>query len=104
VPPKITPHLTNFLNFGRFGSSASTPEPALLVLLVVLEVALEPLDMGVALEGEDVGADAVEEEAVVGDHHGAAGEVRQASSRARRVSTSRSLVGSSRRRTLPART
>ena len=31
--------------------------------------------MGLALEGEDVGADAVEEEAVVGDDHGAAGEV-----------------------------
>jgi hypothetical protein len=31
--------------------------------------------VGVALEGEHVGADAVEEEAVVGDHHGAAGEV-----------------------------
>ena len=31
--------------------------------------------MGVALEGEHVGADAVEEEAVVRDHHRAAGEV-----------------------------
>jgi hypothetical protein len=51
------------------------PEPPDLVGLVVLEVALEPFDVGVALEGEDVGADAVEEEAVVADDDGAAGEV-----------------------------
>ena len=44
------------------------------VLLVGLEVALEPRDLAVALEGEDVGGDAVEEPAIVGDDHGAAGE------------------------------
>jgi hypothetical protein len=33
---------------------------ALQVLLVVLVVALEPLDVGIALEGQDVGGDAVE--------------------------------------------
>ena len=48
-----------------------------LVGLVVLEVALEPLDVGVALEGQDMRAEAVEEEAVVGDDDGAAGEVLQ---------------------------
>src|SRR5262245_8833752 len=52
-------------------------EAALLVFLVVLEVALEPLDMTVALEGEHVGRDAVEEPAVVTDDHGATGEVLQ---------------------------
>ena len=50
-------------------------QPLLLVLFVVLEVALEPLHMGLAFEGEDVGTDAVEEEAVVADDHGATREV-----------------------------
>src|SRR5579863_9611000 len=52
-------------------------EAALLVLFVVGEIALEPLDMAVALEGQHVGGDAVEEEAVVADHHRAAGEIEQ---------------------------
>ena len=51
------------------------PQPLFLVLFIVLEVALEPLHVGFAFEGEDVGADAVEEEAVVADDHGATGEV-----------------------------
>ena len=42
--------------------------------LVLAEVALEPAHLAVALEGEDVGGDAVEEPAVVADHHRAAGE------------------------------
>ena len=33
--------------------------------------------MGLALKGEDMGADAVKEEAVVADHHRAACEIRQ---------------------------
>src|SRR5437870_2981389 len=52
-------------------------EPAHLVLLVVLIVALEPLDMALALEGEDVRSDAIEEPAIVADDHGAAGEILQ---------------------------
>src|SRR5690606_33470609 len=52
-----------------------------LVLQVGLEVALEPVPvrrvlLG-ALEGEDVGRHAVQEPAVVGDDHGAAGELQQ---------------------------
>ena len=43
-------------------------------LLVLGEVALEPADHAVALEGQDVGGDPVEEPAVVADHHGAARE------------------------------
>ena len=45
------------------------------LLLVGLVVALEPAEVSVGLEDEEVGADAVEEEAVVADDHGAAGEV-----------------------------
>src|SRR4051794_23438762 len=44
------------------------------VLLICLEIALEPGDLRVTLEGEDVCGDAVEEPAVVRDDHGAAGE------------------------------
>ena len=44
------------------------PEAPQAVLLVVLVVALEPLDVAVALVGQHVGGDAVEEPAVVGDH------------------------------------
>src|SRR5712671_8081588 len=50
-------------------------QPAHLVGLVVLEVALEPFDVAVALEGQHVGRDAVEEPAVVADDDGAAGEI-----------------------------
>lgn len=52
-------------------------EPLYLVLFVVLEIALEPFDMAVAFEGQHVGGEAVEEHAVVGDDHGAAGKVLQ---------------------------
>jgi hypothetical protein len=52
-------------------------EAALLVFLVLAVVALEELDVRVALEGEDVGGDAVEEPAVVADHEGVAGELQQ---------------------------
>ena len=50
--------------------------------LVVAEVALEPADLAVALEGEDVGRDPVEEPAVVADDDGAAGERLEARPRA----------------------
>ena len=46
-----------------------------LVFFVVLEIAFEPFHMGFAFEGEDVGTDTVEEEAVVRDDHGAACEI-----------------------------
>src|SRR5215210_2536045 len=47
------------------------------VLLICLEVALEPVDLGVALEREHVRGHAVEEPAVVRDDHRAAGEREQ---------------------------
>src|SRR5581483_11561110 len=58
-------------------------EAALLVLLVVLEIALEPFHVAVALERQDVSGHAVEEEAVMADNHGAAGEVLQRRQRLR---------------------
>src|SRR5688572_1281569 len=76
------------------------PQTLFLVLLVLLIVPFEEHHLAVALEGQDVGGDAVEEPAVVADDDGAAGEVFAPFSRARMVFTSRSLVGSSSRRTL----
>ena len=67
----------------RCGRSAAAPSDRAAVLLVGLEVALEPRHLRVALEGEHVGGDAVEEPAVVGDHDRAAGERRAARPRAR---------------------
>src|SRR5215207_3498357 len=52
-------------------------EPLDLVLLVVLEVALEPEPLRLALVGEDVRRHPVEEPAVVADHDGAARELQQ---------------------------
>src|SRR5688572_672698 len=53
------------------------PEAALLVLLVVLEIALEPFHVAVALEGQNVGRNAVEEPAIMADDDRAAGEILQ---------------------------
>src|SRR6478752_9388426 len=53
------------------------PQSALLVFLVIGKIALEPFDMAVALEGEDMGRDTVEEPAIVADDHGAAGVILQ---------------------------
>src|SRR6267154_577867 len=52
-------------------------QPALLVFLVILEIAFEPFHMAVAFERQDVGRDAVEEPAIVADDDGATGEVLQ---------------------------
>ena len=52
-------------------------EAALPIGFVVLVVAFEPHRLAVALEGEDVRRDAIEEPAIVADHHGAAGEVEE---------------------------
>src|SRR5262245_11071096 len=53
---------------------AQTP---FLVGLIVLEIAFEPFDVAVALEGQKVRCHAVEEKAVVADDDGATGEVFQ---------------------------
>jgi hypothetical protein len=49
----------------RCGMTVSVPSRRILSFFVVLEVALEPFDMAVALEGEHVGGDAIEKPAVV---------------------------------------
>ncbi len=61
----------------RWGRSAAAPSVRVAVLLVGVEVALEPRHLRVALEGQHVGGDTVQEPAVVGDHHRAAGEFQQ---------------------------
>src|SRR4051812_42834172 len=50
-------------------------EAFFLIFFVFAEGAFEPEDLGIAFEGEDVGADAVEKPAVVGNDDGAACEV-----------------------------
>src|SRR6516164_9207040 len=57
------------------GDGGIGAEPAHLVLLVLLEVAREPLDVAVALERQNVRGDAVEEPAIVADDDGAAGKI-----------------------------
>jgi hypothetical protein len=49
-------------------------EAALFVFLVSGEIALEPFDMAVAFEGQNMGRDAIQEEAVMRDDHGATRE------------------------------
>src|SRR5207237_6254671 len=58
----------------RVGFSAKTALP---IRFVVLIVPLEPDDAAVALEGQDVRGDAIEEPAIVADDDGAAGVVEQ---------------------------
>src|SRR5688572_26410374 len=67
----------NSLVFDAVRAVRVLAEPAAAVLFVSLVVALEPHGFAVTLEGEDVGGDAVEEPAIVGDHHGATGERQQ---------------------------
>src|SRR5205814_6391522 len=45
-------------------------QPPLLVGFIILEIAFEPFDMAVALEGQHVGGDTVQEPAVMADDHG----------------------------------
>jgi hypothetical protein len=59
----------------RVGRSAASPRRRRLSSSYIFEIAFEPFDMAVAFEGQDVGGQAIEEEAVVADDHGAAGEV-----------------------------
>ena len=66
-----------WLELDAVGAGRLLAEGAPPVVLVLLEVALEPFDVAVALERQDVGRDAVEEPAIVRDHHDAAGESEQ---------------------------
>ena len=49
----------------------SIAQATALILFISLEIALEPFDMAVALEGEDVGSDAIEKPPVVTYDHSA---------------------------------
>ena len=51
------------------------PQTPHLVFFISLEVAFEPFDMGVALEGQNMGAKAVKEKPVVRNYHRASGEI-----------------------------
>src|SRR3954453_1754402 len=70
-----SPLARELLVFDAMGNGRVGPQPAHLVLLVILEIALEPLDVAVALEREDVGGDTVQEPAIVADDDGAAGKI-----------------------------
>jgi len=58
--------VVSFLYLTRCGMMEILPQPSHLVLFIVLEIALEPFDMAVAFEGENVGGDAIKEPAVMG--------------------------------------
>ena len=64
-----------FLVFQPVRDDGIDPEPPLLVFLVIGEIAFEPFDVAVALESEHVRRNAVEEQAVMADDDGAAGEI-----------------------------
>ena len=49
----------------------------MLVFFVAFEITLEPFDMAVALERQNMRREAIEEEAVMADDHGAARELQQ---------------------------
>ena len=69
----MPPPLHQLLVLEAFGGSVFS-EAGLAVLFVLGVAAFEEIDARVALECEDMGGDAVEEPAVVADHHGAAGK------------------------------
>ncbi len=75
-------------------------QPLLAIRFILGIVTIKPNHFAVAFERENMGRDPIEEPTIVGDYHGAAGEILSASSRARNVFTSRSLVGSSSNKTL----
>src|SRR3990170_8469602 len=51
-----------FLVFDALRQHGILAEASFLIFLVILEIALEPLDMAVAFERQDVGGDAIEKE------------------------------------------
>jgi hypothetical protein len=53
------------------------PKPLAFGFLVALEVPFMPHHFAIPLESQDVGRDAVEEPAIVADHHGAATKVEE---------------------------
>ena len=66
-----------FLVFDPLRNDRVDAKPAHFVFFVVLEIAFEPFDVALALEGKDMSGDAIEEPAIVADDDGAAGEIRR---------------------------
>ena len=83
------------------GSVRCDAEAFLAVCFIIGPVARLPPDAAITFEGQDVGGDPVEEPAVMDTTTAQPAKFSSASSRARKVFTSRSLVGSSSRITLP---
>src|SRR5579863_2108147 len=77
APSRDAPLARELLVFDPLRNDGVCAQPPHFVFLVVLEIALEPFDIAVAFEGEDVGGDPVEEPAIVADDHGATGEILQ---------------------------
>jgi hypothetical protein len=63
------------LELDAMGLDSLIAKPALLVFLIVGEVAFEPFDVAVAFECQDVRCEAIEEEAIVRDNDSAAREI-----------------------------
>ena len=68
---------TQRLEMNPFRGQRVLAEASNLVVLVIFKVALEPLDMAVALEGEHVGGQTVEKHPVVADYDRASPELLQ---------------------------
>jgi hypothetical protein len=77
-PPPLAEHMSprKLLIFQPVRDDAVDAEAALFVFLVIGEIPFEPFDVAVALEGEHMRRDAIQEEAVMRDDHRAAGEIR----------------------------
>src|SRR5262245_36086494 len=65
------------LEFDAMRLHRGLAEAAFLVRKVVCEVALKPLHVAFALEGQDVSGHAIKEETIVADDYGAASEILQ---------------------------
>ena len=76
----------------HFGFSTET---CFAILFIVRIVTFEPDNFTVAFEGQHVRRNPIEKPTIVRDHDHAAGKILQSLSKARRVFTSRSFVGSS---------
>src|SRR3546814_6944951 len=74
-PPPPSRSARQLLIRRRVRARRIVAEAADLVLFIGFEIAFEPFDMAIALERQDVRREAIEEEAVVADDHGAAREI-----------------------------
>ena len=73
--PRLPPLSLEALELDAVRLDGLIAEPALLVFLIVGEVAFEPFDMALALEGQDVRREPIQEEAVMRNHDSAARKI-----------------------------